>query len=233
MNDREPVRPSDVSPYARACLEALACTGLGRNVAIGGAFGLAHYLEYRPTRDLDAWWTDAATPEERARTLAAIEEALRPFGEIRRRSWGDVASVDLVRAGRIVFSFEVARRSARLATPKHGPWPGVAVDALEDLIAAKMSALVERGAPRDLRDIYTVCERGLADAVACWELWERRARAAGEDPDRARAALAVRSHLARLARIRPLSSIADAAARESARRVREWFVKELLRDLPG
>jgi len=34
-----------------------------------------------------------------------------------------------------------------------------------------MVALVERGAPRDFLDIYTVCQAGLVTLEECWELW--------------------------------------------------------------
>jgi hypothetical protein len=229
---REPERPKNISPHALACLEALARTGLGRYVSLGGAFALAHYVEYRETKDVDAWWSDDAGPEDRERVLGAVEATLRPFGEVRRRAWGEVASVDLAVEGRTIFEFQVARRSARLATPHRSSWPPIALDALDDLLASKMVALVERGAPRDFRDLFTVCDRGLADPERCWVLWETRQRLAREDDDRRRAALAVRTHLARLELARPIDAIMGHGEREAARRVRAWFAEEVLRGLP-
>lgn len=55
-----PKKPRQVSEYAELCLVALADNGLGGYISIGGAFGLAYYLEYRPTHDVDAWWEDGS-----------------------------------------------------------------------------------------------------------------------------------------------------------------------------
>jgi len=131
-------------------------------------------------------------------------------------------------AGKTVFSFQIASRSAQLAAPEQLPWADVSLDSLTDLIASKMAALVERGAPRDFRDIYTLCDSGLTSARDCWSLWEERQRKAGSDADRHRARLAVQTHLARIARHRPLEAISEAAQRDEAARVRTWFAEVLL-----
>ncbi|MBC8449928.1 MAG: hypothetical protein H8D78_19510 [Chloroflexi bacterium] len=62
----------------------------------------------------------------------------------------------------------------------------------------------------------------------CWELWRRRQELAGSDTDIVRARLAVETHLTRIAQHRPLSEIADAAARAQAEQVRCWFMQEFL-----
>ena len=72
-----------------------------------------------------------------------------------------------------------------------------------------MVALVERGAPRDFRDIHAVCQAGLITPRGCWTLWGRRQREAGNDADPERARLAVETHLARIAQHRRLEQIAD------------------------
>lgn len=124
-----------------------------------------------------------------------------------------------------------ARTSAQLTAPERLPWADVSLDSLNDLIASKMTALVERGAPRDFRDIYTLCERGLASTRGCWALWRERQQKAGSDADRNRARLAVQTHLARIAQHRPLNTIADASQLEEASRVRSWFEKDFLNAL--
>ncbi|MCP4360979.1 MAG: hypothetical protein GY796_23475 [Chloroflexi bacterium] len=53
-------RPENLPPYANLCLQALADSGLGHTISLGGAFGLMHYFEYRATYDVDAWWQTAA-----------------------------------------------------------------------------------------------------------------------------------------------------------------------------
>jgi hypothetical protein len=105
---------------------------------------------------------------------------------------------------------------------------GLGLDSFDDLVASKMRALVERGAPRDLRDIHSLCMAGLCNAARCWQLWEARQRLAREDADGARARSAIVTHLSRLAVARPLNRITDADQREKATRLRAWFEKEFL-----
>jgi hypothetical protein len=146
---------------------------------------------------------------------------------VRTRAWGDVVSVELAQEAKTVFSFQVAHRSAQLDAPIEGVWPGgLGLDSLDDLVASKMTALVERGAPRDFRDIHSLCTAGLSSPARCWSLWEKRQTLSGQDADGGRARKAVQTHLARLAVARPLDRIADARERESAARLRAWFEKE-------
>ena len=91
-----------------------------------------------------------------------------------------------------------------------------------------MVALVERGAPRDFRDIHAVCQAGLTSAAECWQWWRERQRLAGSDENVVRARLAVETHPARIAQHRPLDRIHDAAERAEAERVRGWFLVEFL-----
>ena len=231
MNSSEvvqPRRPAHMPDYAEVCLRALVANGLGDKISLGGAFGLLHYLDYRPTHDVDAWWIPSATAEDRSQVVSVIEATLQPLGQVKRRAWGDVVSVELMLEGKTVFSFQVARRSAQLESPALAPWTHVLLDSFPDLLASKMVALVERGAPRDVRDIHAVCQAGLATPQECWELWRRRQRLAGSDTDSSRARLAVETHLARIAQHRPLKEIADPTQRAEAEQVRRWFVQELL-----
>ena len=51
--------------------------------------------------------------------------------------------------------FQIAERSAELEASVTGVWPGgIGIDSFKDLVASKMVALVERGAPRDFLDVY-------------------------------------------------------------------------------
>lgn len=224
----EPSRPTHVSEYAEACLHALAASGLGERISIGGAFGLLHYLDYRPTHDVDAWWVSSATEKSRRRVVEVIEAALRPFGQVRRRAWGDVVSVELVCEGKVVFSFQIAHRSAQLESPRPAPWVDVWLDSFSDLLASKVVALVERGAPRDFRDVHAVCQTGLTTPQQCWQLWHRRQQLADSDTNAMRARLAVETHLERIVQHRPLKQIADPADRAAAERLRTWFTTEFL-----
>jgi len=224
----ETSRPTHLPGYAELCLEALAAKGLGHKISLGGAFGLLHYLDYRQTHDVDAWWDPSASPEERRRVVEVIDAALRTAGRVRVRTWGDVVSVELLRGAKKVFSFQIAKRSAQLEESRPAPWTEVLLDSFADLVANKMNALVERGAPRDFRDVYTVCQHGLVSPAECWRLWRQRQELAGASTDARRARLAVETHLARIVRHRPLAAITDPADRAAAERARRWYQTELL-----
>lgn len=224
----EPKRPEHLSEFAHISLEALAQAGLGRLLSLGGAIGLLHYLDYRDTHDVDAWWAVAAGHEDRERVLAVVEEALARYGEVKRRSWGDVVSIDLRRGGNTIFNFQVAARSAQLEPTVLAPWVDVSLDSLTDVLASKMVALVERGAPRDFRDVFAVCRAGLVTPEECWDLWRRRQRLAGSDADAYRARVAIETHIERISRHRPLEKIEDSMQREEAATLREWFGQEFL-----
>jgi hypothetical protein len=229
MGERKaPQRPTHLPEYSETCLQALVQAGLAEKISLGGALGLLHYLDYRSTHDVDAWWSEDVKGEERNRVVAVIEAALRPFGSVRTRSWGDVVSIELQREGRKVFSFQIARRSAQLEPSRRAPWIEVLLDSFPDLLAGKMVALVERGAPRDFRDIYALCQARLTTPAECWHLWQRRQALAGSDTDLRRGRLAVMTHLARIVQHRRLEQIGDPQERAEAARVRAWFAEVFL-----
>lgn len=221
-------RPVHFPEHGALCLVALADAGLGRKISLGGAAGLLHYLDYRPTRDVDAWWETSTSAEDRRRVISVLEAALRPYGEVRIRTWGDVVSLELLQEGRGVFAFQIADRMARLEMPRPAPWVDVLLDSLPDLLASKMVALVERGAPRDFRDVYTMCDAGLTTPEECWALWRRKQELSHSDADPHRARLAVETHLARIAQHRPLEQIVDPNERASTAHRRAWFATEFL-----
>jgi hypothetical protein len=224
----QPRRPTHSPEYAEVCLQALSAQGLGDRLSLGGAFGLLHYLDYRPTHDVDAWWVASATAGDKDRVAHTLEDTLRPFGLVRRRIWGDVVSVELTSGEKVAFSFQIASRDAQLQPSVQAPWGDVLLDSFPDLIASKMVALVERGAPRDFRDVYSVCQAGLTTPAQCWQWWKERQILAGSDTSADRARLAVETHLSRLAAHRPLEGIGDAVARSAAQRLRTWITTELL-----
>lgn len=224
----QPQRPTHMPELAERCLHRLAESGLSGQISLGGALGLLHYLDYRATHDVDAWWADTATQEVQDKVLALIEEVLREHGEVRRRAWGDVTTVELIQEGKVTFSFQIARRSAQLKPSVRLTWIAARVDSLDDLVASKMVALVERGAPRDFRDIYEICRNGLRTPAECWQLWRQRQALGGADTDAGRARLAIETHLERIARHRPLASIEDQVQRAEAEQVRRWFAMEFL-----
>jgi hypothetical protein len=102
------------------------------------------------------------------------------------------------------------------------------VDSFADLVASKMNALIERGAPRDFLDIFSVCQAGLLGIPECWTLWSKRQELSGSDQDLERARLAIQTHLERIALHRPLDQIEDTQERGKAQQVRDWFSGEFL-----
>ena len=228
MKNIKPQKPSHLSPYAQSCLEALVNANLAHRISLGGALGLIHYIDYRPTHDVDAWWSESVSQEKKQDVLRVLETTLSAFGNVRVRSWGDVDSMELAQDGKTVFSFQIARRSVRLEESVSAGWIEVPLDSLVDLAASKMVALVERGAPRDFLDIFNVCQAGLFSIAECWALWRRRQILAGSDVEASRARLAIETHLERIALHRPLEQIADLAQRNQARQLRDWFLDEFL-----
>jgi hypothetical protein len=221
--------PQNIPAFAQECLTAIAQAGLGSHLSIGGAFGLAHYYEYRTTHDIDAWWATDATRVIRSQIISVIEKTLSVFGQIRTRAWGDVVSIDLRQNNRSIFSFQIAARSILLQAEITGIWQGdIRLDSFEDLIASKMTALVNRGAPRDFLDIYTLCEKQLTSISICWQLWQKRQQLSDENDDFARAKLAVQANLARIEATRP---IVNHLPEEYNIRLRNWFKTEFLNGL--
>jgi hypothetical protein len=184
MKSITPKQPAHLSIYAKVCLEALVDAGLANTISLGGAFGLFHYYDYRPTHDVDAWWLDGATEAKKQKVILE----------------------DLNVAG----------------------WIDVPLDSFEDLVSTKMNALVQRGAPRDFLDVFTICHADLVTIEECWMLWHKRQELIGNQHDDPKARLAIETHLSRIALQRPLEQFEDDEQREHAKKVREWFVNLFL-----
>lgn len=186
-----PKPPSRLGPFAREVLEFLAGHDEAAEIVIGGGIALAHYVDYRDTFDLDAWWAVAPT----------------------------VPANKLLDGQRKVLSLQIAPRDRYLDATLEAAWPPVHIETLRDNVASKMTALVERGAPRDLRDIHELCRRDLVTDAECWRLYEQK------NPGQAvhEAAAKVLHSLERLETLRPLHGIADDRQREEAAAVRRWY----------
>jgi len=224
----QPHQPSQVSPYAVACLSALVEANLAERISLGGALGLFHFIDYRSTHDVDAWWYGSLTDRQKQEVAEVLETTLATFGSVSIRTWGDVVSIELSQEGKTVFSFQIAARAALLEEPISAGWIDVPLDSLSDLASSKMVALIERGAPRDFLDIYTLCQAELLSIDECWRLWRKRQILAGNDVDLTRARLAIETHLERISLHRPLEEIADLGQRQHARQLREWFLRDFL-----
>jgi len=215
-----PKRPRDIEPFARAFLERLANDPQASEFVLGGYFALKHYLDYRTTADIDAWWRERLDPD----ALRAAREAFKAtadefglgFGE---RSWGETVSLEAIgEHDRKTFSFQVSVRSVELGPSMKSPWGNVRIEGLDDNIGAKMNALIARGAPRDFTDIKAVVDAGLLDARQCWHLWLRKNPGVTLEYGK----MAVQNHLAAIIARRPLDKLEPERRREAGA-LREWF----------
>jgi hypothetical protein len=227
MREVVPKRPQNLNPYARELLDALQGHSEAADIVLGGGVALSHYLEYRGTVDADAWWRKEANAVTRRLLQATMESHARKHGlEHRLRVWGDTESYELIDGKRKAFSFQISTRTRYLDAPRMAPWPPLMLETLRDNVASKMTALVERGAPRDLRDIYELCTRDFVSIEECWKLWQMKND--GRDLQEGRAK--VLFHVQRLELQRPLDTIATSAERAGAAAVRQWFTNRLCAD---
>ena len=214
-----PVAPKSLNPLARELLERLAGHAESAEIVIGGGVALSHYLEYRETVDLDAWWRDERKPEVIQFVESAMQALAQQHGfEYRRRTWGETESLELLRGSQKQFSFQISQRSLYLDGAVPAEWQPLWIETLRDNVASKMTALVERGAPRDLKDVYELCHQHLFSREQCWELWRTKnpQRDPLEGPEK------VLFFVERLELQRPLDQI-PAAQRHSAEALRTWF----------
>lgn len=220
MSSPRPHQPDNLHPLSRELLENLAGHAEAAEIVIGGGVALSHYLQYRETVDLDAWWR----AEPRADALALLERAMQAIAsrhgfDYRRRSWGETDSLELLQGNRKQFSFQISRRTLALDNAIPSAWQPVWIETLRDNVASKMTALVQRGAPRDFLDIYQLCTRNVVSMAECWTWFMEKNPGVTVDE-------AKRKIIARLAMIettRPLETIAGDAAREQSARVRDWY----------
>jgi len=172
---------------------------------------------------VDAWWEIDATPAERDGASVAARHGLGYREREIRRS--EVSSFELERDGRPCFSFQIAPKSRELAPPlrTRSPWAPIGIEPVAENLAAKMSALVARGAPRDFVDVRTAVLRGLLTVADAWSLWGEKNP--GADPLTARAL--ARKHLASIALRRPLADVPE-AMRAEVEEARRWVTEVLL-----
>jgi hypothetical protein len=219
-------KPVAIDPRAEKVLSLLAGKDEASEIVLGGYFALQHYADYRRTHDIDAWWKTMAV----AASEQAIREAMQQLAQdegcsLRERKFGDTVSYELVRGNRKEFSFQISVRSVGIEEPLSSAWPPVLIETLSDNIASKMTALVDRGAPRDFTDIRHVVTEALVTIEAAWDLWRRRNPGDSVEAGKQKALL----HLVSLESRRPVDSIPDGAERERAREAREWFKLEFLK----
>ncbi|MDB6118618.1 MAG: hypothetical protein JWO08_2399 [Verrucomicrobiaceae bacterium] len=220
MQDLQPKAPKNLNPLARELLESLAGHAEAAEIVLGGGVALSHYLEYRDTVDVDAWWRTEPADAVFALAERCMKELATKHGlTYRRRTWSETESLELLRGTQKTFSFQISKRTLYLDNAIPTEWQPLWIETLRDNVGSKMTALVQRGAPRDFLDIYELVNRSLISCDDCWDLWVLKNPSVSLDE-------AKRKVFARLEMIettRPLSTIQPIAAREKAALVRSWY----------
>ena len=219
LRNVEPKKPRHTDPFAEAFLQRLGARPEAEHFVLGGYFALKHYLDYRETGDVDAWWRSRLNPVALAAARETFAATAAEFGyAMRERTWGETISLEAVDNDQRVFSFQVAVRSVEIGAPLSSPWGHVSIETLEDNVASKMVALVQRGAPRDFVDIKHVVDAGLVTVDRCWELWTTKSTDGDLEQARLRAKMRLHAIEARM----PLDSL-PAERRSEAAQLRAWY----------
>jgi hypothetical protein len=225
----QPRRPKALPEIAEAILVALSREPLSANIVLGGGVALKHYVDYRDTQDINAWWRLFPDPVTLTTVHTLLAEIARDHGcRIEHRHFGGTDSLEFKREGRNskVFSFQISIRDVPLDEPLVSAWAPLLIETTRDNIGSKMNALVNRGSPRDFLDIYHVVNDGLSTSAECWTLWHRK-NAGAEITD---AQGQIRSHLNRLEQRRPLDTITNVTERDAAASLRQWYKTTFLVD---
>ena len=226
MLDPQPRVPSNLNPFARELLEMLRGQPAARHIILGGGVALSHYLEYRETVDVDAWWPKPLDPGAREEATELVRRSMSAIAErhgltFEERIWGETRSLECRRGSRKIFSFQISFRDIQLDSPRLAEWQPMQIETFRENLAAKMRALVERGAPRDFSDVAALCGAGYVTPAECWALWLQKTP--GGDASEARAAALAK--LEQIAARRPLDRIDDRRQRAKAEAVRR-FVRD-------
>jgi hypothetical protein len=218
-------KPENLDPLAEIILERLRRNPASSEIILGGYFGLQHYLNYRQTHDIDAWWRQRATVETEQAIRQVMQEVAGERGaRYLERRFGETLSFEMAEPDGRRMSFQIAVRDIALDAPQESPWAPILIETMRDNVASKMNALVNRGAPRDFLDIQKTVEAGLISGEECWRLWSLKNPGQRVADAKGKTLL----NLENLEQRRPLDQMEDPAARARAQAVRDWFRREFL-----
>ena len=224
-----PVVPPSLPKIAHQLLARISKEPLAGEIVIGGGIALKHYVDYRPTQDIAAWWRAERNSEAFDQIVASVSDVAsqNALGVVYRH-FGTTDSLELkdLLTGQKVFSFQIAVRDIGIDSAQTSSWPPIQLETLRDNIGSKMNALVNRGAPRDFVDIFEIVHRGLATRTDCWMLWQTKNPAGSLS----QAQIDVIASLERIAQRRPLESLVE-AEREPADKLRAWFGDEFCKEI--
>lgn len=224
----KPQVPKNLNPLAREVLEELSQYPGSSEIIIGGGVALQHYLPFRQTVDVDAWWAKGVSEQGLDAVERATETvALRHGYEVDKSSKKESHSFAFKKGEQKQFSFQIALRSLEIDPPFTSAWSPIKIETLQDNLAGKMNALVKRGAPRDYVDVHNICRQGLATPKECWDLWQKR----NPKAEICDAASTVVHSLKSIEDRRPLETIKNLEERANVENARAWFKTDFIRDI--
>jgi predicted nucleotidyltransferase component of viral defense system len=145
---------TDLTAAQRAFLEAFMKSGLSSDYYLSGGTALsAFYLHHRLSEDLDFFTRGVVDSAAVLRVVSSIAE-----GPVVPRRTADRFGF-IVPLGGETLRVEFVRYdhpTIEAPTPKLG---ALRVDGLRDILANKLSALVDRNEPKDFADVYCLIER--------------------------------------------------------------------------
>lgn len=218
-------KPEHLDPLAEAILERLRQNPASSEIILGGYFGLQHYLDYRRSHDIDAWWRQRASLATEQAIRQVMQEVAADHGaRYQERRFGETISFEILEPDGRRMSFQIAVRDIALDAPQPSPWAPILIESLRDNLASKMNALVNRGAPRDFMDIQKAVDSGLVSEEECWQFWLLKNPGQRAAEGKARALI----NLENLEQRRPPSEIKDPTQQANAQSLRDWFRREFL-----
>ena len=147
-------KPENLDPLAELILDRLRQNPASSEIILGGYFGLQHYMNYRPTHDIDAWWRHRASAETERAIRQVMQEIAAERGAVyKERRFGETMSFEIGQPDGRRMSFQIAVRDVALDAPQASPWAPILIETLRDNLGSKMNALVSRAPRRDFLDI--------------------------------------------------------------------------------
>ncbi len=126
MREIEPTRPPGLDPLAVEILERLRAYPEANDFVLGGHLALKHYLDYRTTHDINAWWAQESTTDSQHLALERLRDIVKSVAADRGMTFSERAArsmtlLEMQRNAKTIFSVQIADCDIELAEPVRGP----------------------------------------------------------------------------------------------------------------
>jgi len=144
----QPIIPKNLNPLALGVLNALTQHSESNSIILGGYFALKHYLDYRDTKDIDAWWVQGLWEPDQKRLFNDFKKLIEDFAysqnmEIRERKTRNMQSMlKYMQTAKQFFSFQIANREIQLCEPLTSPYPPILIETLESSLASRITTFI-------------------------------------------------------------------------------------------